>query len=305
MHASGRLLATPLAYAAAAGAIATAVLAVAAVLEFVVWQQDVARIERLRDAQGAIAASSGSPADAPAANVGAAIDPVGKRAVVELADAGRSAQRMRSAFVATSALLGLATAFTLVALSVVALRERRGRLETESAIERETQHDRRTRLPNRRFFTEWAGYAIAGSRRDGEALGLLLIGIESGSARLRADALAREIGRRLRELKRESDFLGHVDDNVFALAALHVADDAHLAGLAQRILDTLSRPPLPAAPSVRIAPCVGVAILPQDADDLPGLFAAADSALSAARRAGGNVVMFHGTTQVSRPAAAS
>jgi GGDEF domain-containing protein/CHASE3 domain sensor protein len=261
----------------------------------------LAEWERAAVARGAQGSSpvvrEGLPIDARVRALDAVLAPVRENATAAAAEIAARAARLRSAVHAAFGLLLLAVAGTIAALAAQVRRERGAREAIEALHAREARHDPRTRLPNRRSFTEWVGYAIAGCQRGGGGLGLLMASVDAGDVRLRADGLAVEIANRLRALKRDSDFLGLIDDHVFALAALDVQDPRHLAGLAQRVLRALSDPPLPGAKLAPIAPSVGIALFPDDADDLPGLLAAADSALSAARRAGGNRVMFHGAAQ--------
>ena len=66
-----------------------------------------------------------------------------------------------------------------------------------------------------------------------------------------------------------------------------------------RVLGSAQSLPLPAA-SVDVITCgFGIAFFPDDATDVPGLIAAADSAMYAAKRAGKNRVAFHATSAES------
>lgn len=110
------------------------------------------------------------------------------------------------------------------------------------------------------------------------------MGVDTDGLPLRGDGLASEVARRLRAAKRESDLLARMEDHVFALVAQHVRDGPELAGLAHRLHRALTEPPLPGEQLAHLHVSVGVALFPDDADDQPGLLAAADSALLEARR---------------------
>lgn len=248
---------------------------------------------KLRDAQGlALAAPVGKPATSSIAGTRAVIDSLRSRLSASIAAEADRSRGLATTMLWLGALTVTAILGTLGALLRAVARESDERRRLTTILEREAQHDSLTGLPNRRFCNEWLGYALAGSRREGEALGLLHVAIDTGPIPMYAKGLAPEIARRLRSLKREGDLLARIDDCVFALAALHPKEGPQLASLAQRILRALADPPLPGTRLARLTASIGVALFPDDANDLPGLVAAADSALSSARR-GQQRVVFH------------
>lgn len=253
------------------------------------WRQ----MMKLRDAQGlALVAPVGRPAASSAAGSRAVIDSLRSRLSTSIAAEAEKSQRLATTMLWLGSLTVVAILGTLGALLRVVARESDERRRLTTILEREAQHDSLTGLPNRRFCNEWLGYALAGSRREGEALGLLHVAVDTGPIPMYAKGLAPEIARRLRALKREGDLLARIDDGVFALAALHPKEGPQLASLAQRILRALADPPLPGMRLAPVTASVGVALFPDDANDLPGLVAAADSALASARR-GQQRVVFH------------
>jgi diguanylate cyclase (GGDEF)-like protein len=65
--------------------------------------------------------------------------------------------------------------------------------------------------------------------------------------------------------------------------------------VAQRFLRTLDDPGQPALSDHSVSASIGVAFFPEDATDVQGLFAAADAAMYAAKRAGKNRIAFYAT----------
>jgi diguanylate cyclase (GGDEF)-like protein len=198
-------------------------------------------------------------------------------------------------------LVGLLAVLTIMALCGAyafvsgGVRERRRLL---SRLRQSVNHDALTGLPNRRFFGEWLGYAIAHARREVRHVGLLFVEIEGVKAVQElhgdadADALLIEIARRFRETAREGDLLARIGPCEFALAIPDVTDPREAAPLAQRLRDALADPARPPLADTPIGVSVGVAFYPDDAEDPAGVIAAADAAMVTAKGAGRNRVAF-------------
>lgn len=169
-------------------------------------------------------------------------------------------------------------------------------------VRREADHDELTRLPNRRFFVQWLGYALALAQRDNSTLGLLCIDIDGFKAvndaqgHKAGDALLVEIARRFGMAKRDSDVLARLGGDEFVLAAAGARDGRELAQLAQRLIDALADPPISTPP---VGASIGIAFFPDDASDPPGLLATADAAMYAAKRAGKNRAVFHAVAELA------
>lgn len=188
------------------------------------------------------------------------------------------------------------------AVLIADLRDRRRLLER---LKQSANHDVPTGLPNRRFFGEWLGYAIAHARREVRHVGLLFIDVDGLKTvdelhgRDVADMLLIEIARRFRETAREGDVLARIGANEFALAIPDVGDPREVAPLAQRLRDSLTDPARPPLADTPIGASVGVAFYPDDADDPAGVMAAADAAMYAAKGAGKNRVAFKPVPQAA------
>ena len=216
------------------------------------------------------------------------------------AELARSAQRssntLLGALMSGIVFAGLALAAYLVI--VWDLRERR---QLAARVQEQANHDQLTQLPNRRFFEQWLGYSLAQARRDGAPLALLFLDLDGFKAvndrhgHKAGDELLVEIARRLRQTVRESDMLARLGGDEFALLAPNAKDGRELAHVAQRLLQVLDDPGQPALSDQPIGASIGVALFPEDATDVQGLFAAADAAMYAAKRAGKNRIAFYTT----------
>jgi len=215
--------------------------------------------------------------------------------------AAESARRdMERAHGITLAAGVLVTAVTLGTV-VFIFTERRRRWRLAQKLEREANHDPLTMLPNRRFFLEWLGYTLAQARREGKEIALLYIDLDGFKAvndrhgHRRGDAVLAAIAERLRATKREGDVLARIGGDEFALAAPNARDGRELAALGERLLAALGDSLQPKLADVPVGASIGIAFFPDDATDVPGLIAAADAAMYAAKRAGKNRVAFHAT----------
>ena len=247
---------------------------------------------------------------APLAAVPPAADPAAMAALQALrsmlaasaATAAESARRdVERAHGITLAAGTLVTAVTLGTILFVFM-ERGRRRRLAQKLEREANHDPLTMLPNRRFFLEWLGYTLAQARREGNEIALLYIDLDGFKAvndrhgHRRGDAVLAAIAERLRATKREGDVLARIGGDEFALAAPNARDGRELAALGERLLATLGDSLQAKLADVPIGASIGIAFFPDDADDVPGLIAAADAAMYAAKRAGRNRVAFYATS---------
>jgi len=217
----------------------------------------------------------------------------------ELRTARDATARHLDAATRATAIVGVLAIGFLCALYAALLRALRGKDRLDERLGNETNHDRLTGLPNRRFFAEWLSYAIAHARRERGRVGVLFIDINGCGAvaefhgERAADALLVEIARRFRSASREGDVFARLAPTEFALATPNAPDTRQLALLAQRLRDQLnecSQPPLADMP---IGASIGIAFYPEDANDSAGIMAAANAAMYAARRAGRNHVAFN------------
>ncbi|MEP7063533.1 MAG: diguanylate cyclase [Betaproteobacteria bacterium] len=213
--------------------------------------------------------------------------------------------RLRAHFDDTMRLLvaGVALALALLAIVYATIaREVRARRRLADRVRREADHDELTRLPNRRFFSQWLGYAMAQARRESSTLGLLCVDIDGfktindSAGHEAGDAALVEIARRFSAVKRDSDVLARLGGDEFVLAATGAIDGRELAQLAHRMIDALADPPISSPP---IGASIGIAFFPDDAGDPPGLLATADAAMYAAKRAGKNRVVFHAVAEIA------
>jgi len=166
----------------------------------------------------------------------------------------------------------------------------------ETQLQRQAEQDALTGLANRRRLDDRLQQVAEGMR-----LALLAVNLDGfkpindSFGHDAGDAVLREAAQRLQRLARSQDTLARLGADEFALLIQGEADDAALAGVAQRLLDALTPPMIgvPGAGSqpLRLSASVGIAIH-AGAQSSQALIAQADSAAQSVKRAGGNGFAF-------------
>lgn len=170
----------------------------------------------------------------------------------------------------------------------------------QAALRVEASTDALTGLLNRRQLDRRTAEAVRVARRYGRPLACLMVDLDhfkdvndTFGHQVGDDAL-REVGHRLRLTCRRSDVIGRYGGEEFVIL-LPETDAEGAMVMAERIRDAIASPPFVARhreieSEVPLAASVGVASFGEGARDRLMLYAAADSALYAAKRGGRNQV---------------
>jgi diguanylate cyclase (GGDEF)-like protein len=151
-------------------------------------------------------------------------------------------------------------------------------------------HDRATGLPNRHALEERLDAAVKVHLERGEPAAVVCIGIgrlaevRSAHGLAAADAVARQIGERLQFAVRGSDTVARLGDNEFALLLTNLRRGYDAATVARKVFDSIDAPLKLGERELRLAPAVGVAVLPEDATTSDLLLARAAAAMQHARK---------------------
>jgi len=163
-----------------------------------------------------------------------------------------------------------------------------------------------TGLPNKAKFMDLLRRSMRASDRDGNTLAVFVIGftrfrlVIEAMGQQQADRILTQIGKNLGEclLSASNSFepsnnglrtaaIASLDQFRFALMMTDPGDGDTVATFQQQLLETLSRPMQISGQIVHLFACLGVALYPQDADDVDSLLQRADNAMRDAQSRGG------------------
>lgn len=160
-------------------------------------------------------------------------------------------------------------------------------------------YDALTGLPNRTLFMDRLRQALARANHSGRPVGVIAMdldrfkfvnetfGPEAG------DEVLRGIGQRLAQTVREGDTVARLGSDEFSiiLVDLDQADDIVL--VLNRIRESLSQPIQVGDKQAMLTFSMGIAMYPQDGEDVLTLMQNADSAFAKAKEQGGNTYQFY------------
>ena len=172
-----------------------------------------------------------------------------------------------------------------------------------AAIERRRMHarlqhialyDQLTNLPNRELLNDRLRSALGRVGRDQTRLALLYLDLDEfkqvndSLGHAAGDRMLQAVARRLSDASRSSDTVARVggDEFVVLLEGLHGLDDAVL--VAGKLRAILAEPLEIEGQVFQPAPSIGIALHPDHGETSEALMRAADLAMYAAKRAGGN-----------------
>jgi diguanylate cyclase (GGDEF)-like protein/PAS domain S-box-containing protein len=180
------------------------------------------------------------------------------------------------------------------------------RQEFEEKIRELAYFDSLTGLPNRESFMMHVDQSIKSARRHQQQLAALFLDLDDFKrindtlGHTIGDMLLKAIAERLLGCLRASDIIGYTAENVstnmvarfggdeFTILLTEIRDSGDAAVVAQRVMDTLTRPLNLAGHEVVITPTIGIAVFPEDGDNTEVLFRNADTAMYSAKRRGKN-----------------
>ena len=220
------------------------------------------------------------------------------------ATAARQADAVRTlALVATSGLLVL----WLVVLRSV--RNASKGLE-QSALEnaRMALLDALTGLPNRRMLLDRLDRAVESAGASGHRVGILLLDVDrfkdinDSLGHDRGDELLVQVSQRLLDAIRGRDIVARLGGDEFAVLLPDVATVADAEALAQRVRGLFAKPYQLGSMSIHVATSIGVAVLPEHAEDGRDLMRKADVAMYTAKQHRLGVAVYDAADDDSSPA---
>jgi len=153
-----------------------------------------------------------------------------------------------------------------------------------------------TALPNQLMFYDQARRLIALAKRKDMPLGLMVVDIDrfreinQTLGHNSGDELLRQFAGRLSGTLRDSDILGRLNGDTFAVLLPDIADYQQAAIVARRVIDTLIQPVRVEGQDVFTTASLGIVFYPQDGHDPHELVSNAEVAVRHAKSAGPSVI---------------
>ncbi|GBL44793.1 diguanylate cyclase/phosphodiesterase [Sulfuriferula multivorans] len=176
------------------------------------------------------------------------------------------------------------------------------RKATEEKIIHLAHFDALTDLPNRRLVQDRTQQTIAWARRADAQFAVMFIDLDKFKSindtlgHNVGDQLLQRVAQRLIESLRAEDTVGRQggDEFIVLLASLSAAEDS--AVVAQKILSALSAPFVINGQDLRTGASIGIAVYPQDGEDVETLLKNSDTAMYHAKEAGRSNYQFFAQT---------
>lgn len=170
---------------------------------------------------------------------------------------------------------------------------------SRAQIEFLAHHDNLTGLPNRVLLNDRLDMAINAAKRLSEKVGVLFIDLDrfknvnDSLGHTVGDQLLKETAKRLSSTIRTGDTVSRLGGDEFVVLFPKIKDETSLADLTIKLRDILQDPYDVGGISLHITPSIGIAIFPDDGDNVNSLIKNADAAMYLAKEKGRNNYQFY------------
>lgn len=182
------------------------------------------------------------------------------------------------------------------------------RQQTEAQMCYQVYHDTLTGLPNRAFFDQHLPQAIARTSQTEQMLAVIFLDLDHFKtindtlSHAVGDLLLQQVTQRISAALRAEDIVARWGGDEFTLILPNLATASDAAKVARRIADQLTSPFLLQNHELHVTASIGIALFPQDGQDMTTLLQNADAAMYRAKQQGRNNYQFY-TQSLSTEAA--
>ncbi|MBN1690008.1 MAG: PAS domain S-box protein [Dehalococcoidia bacterium] len=172
------------------------------------------------------------------------------------------------------------------------------RRRLEQTLEKMATHDFLTGLPNRVLLIDRFSQAVALAQRNKHRLAIMSLDIDNfkpindGYGHSVGDHVLIAVGKRLAAILRSSDTVARIGGDEFILMTLETNHDHDTSAIADKILDAFKESFTDDGHQFQLSPSMGIAIYPEDGQDLDILMKKADETMYRAKKSGGNRFVF-------------
>ena len=172
------------------------------------------------------------------------------------------------------------------------------RKQIEQQLNHMATHDSLTGLPNRMLFMDRLQVAIAQSRRSKNRLAVMMLDIDNfkdindNLGHVVGDQLLKEVGNRLTGILRQNDTVARLGGDEFIILLSDLGKIEYAEGIAKVILKSLRKPFILVDNTINSHASIGIAVYPDDCEDVDSLLKKSDMAMYAVKTKGRNNYMF-------------
>jgi len=178
------------------------------------------------------------------------------------------------------------------------------RKRIEDAIRHLAYHDVLTGLPNRILFTDRLVLAIAQAKRYQKTIAVMMLDLDrfktinDTSGHHIGDILLQSVGARLTRTLREGDTVARLGGDEFMILLPEIKKPASSFRVAGKIVSAFTQPFLCEGNELLTSASIGIAVYPEDGEDLDTLMKHADTAMYQAKGTGRNTYCRYGSDHV-------
>ncbi|HEY9737987.1 MAG TPA: EAL domain-containing protein, partial [Trichocoleus sp.] len=176
------------------------------------------------------------------------------------------------------------------------------RQQTEAQMRYQAFHDALTGLPNRVLFNQQLPVSLTLAKQTQQTLGVFFLDLDRFKTindtlgHAVGDLLLQQVTQRLVQALRQEDTIARWGGDEFTLILPNLPSPSNAAKIAQRLLDALKPPLLLDGHELHISSSIGIALFPQDGEDMTTLLQNADAAMYRAKEQGRNNFQFYTAT---------
>ncbi|SEK86498.1 diguanylate cyclase (GGDEF) domain-containing protein [Colwellia chukchiensis] len=172
------------------------------------------------------------------------------------------------------------------------------RERADNIIWQQANYDNLTLLPNRNLMHEHLMTAIANAQRDKSQLAVVMLDLDNfkdvndSLGHSTGDKLLIQTSRRIKSCLRKNDIVARLGGDEFVIILVGTNSTADIDNIGQKLLSSLSQPYQIEQKSVYCAASLGIALYPNDADNIDALLRNADQAMYGAKARGRNSIHY-------------
>ncbi|GAB4267380.1 MAG: hypothetical protein Kow0065_17990 [Methylomicrobium sp.] len=170
--------------------------------------------------------------------------------------------------------------------------------EAQAQLDFLAHHDALTRLPNRTLFRDRLGHALVHAKRENGTLAVLFLDLDRFKyvndtlGHPIGDDLLQKAAERMSQTIRAQDTLARLGGDEFVLLLEDDSTAHHAVIVAHKLLQIFSQPMQIEGHALTVTASIGIALYPNDGDDVDTLLKHADLAMYQAKQQGRNTYQF-------------